>query len=366
MSSPSRAAQFTKLHKVLKKYYTPVEPDPNRPVLEQLLYGCLLENAHYAAAEEANAALVHGFFDWNEIRVSTVRELAEVMHGLPDPPAAANRIKRVLQNVFEASYAFDLEELRKLNLGTAMERMKKIDGASEFAVCYVVQAALGGHSIPIDSGTAKALYTMDLVSEQDLKKETVPGLERAIPKSKGAEFGSLLHQLGADFVADPYSSGLREILVQIDPLAAERLPKRRQRKTEQAAPAVAPPADKAAEKGKSAEKKKKSSESPASEVKSPAEPAVPSKPESAAKKETRAHEEPETAKKKPAATRKRAADKPEKPMEKAAKVSERAADKGHEKSADKKKPAAAAKSKSESDSGKSRAETAEIAKRKPR
>lgn len=367
MSSPSRAAQFTKLHKVLKKHYTPVEPDPNRPVLEQLLYGCLLENAHYAAAEEANAALVHGFFDWNEIRVSTVRELAEAMQGLPDPPAAANRIKRVLQNVFEATYAFDLEELRKLNLGPAVERMRKIDGASEFAVSYVVQAALGGHSIPIDSGTARALYAIDLISEQDLKKAAVPGLERAIPKSKGTEFSSLLHQLGADYVADPYSSGLREMLSQIDPIAAERLPKRRQRKSaEPPAELAAPPVEKSPEKGKPAERKKKSAEAPAAEAKAPAE-VLPSKAESAAKKEGRAQEESEAAKKKPAAAKKRPADKPaekaaEKPADKAAKAAEKAAEKGHEKPAEKKKPAAASKS----DTGKSRAETAEIAKRKPR
>ena len=33
----------------------------------------------------------------------------------------------------------------------------------------------------------------------------MPGLERAIAKSKGVEFGSLLHQFGADFSANPYS-----------------------------------------------------------------------------------------------------------------------------------------------------------------
>lgn len=361
MSSPSRAAQFTKLHKVLKKHYTPVEPDPNRPVLEQLLYACLLENAHYAAAEEANAALVHGFFDWNEIRVSTVRELAEAMRGLPDPPAAANRIKRVLQNVFEATYAFDLEELRKLNLGPAVERMRKIDGASEFAVSYVVQAALGGHSIPIDAGTARALHAVDLMSEQDLKKETVPGLERAIPKSKGTDFGSLLHQLGADYVADPYSSGLREILSQIDPIALERLPKRRQRKTAEPAAEAAPPADKTPEKGKPSERKKKSAEPAAAEAKTPAD-AHPSKAENAAKKDSRAHEEAEAARKKPAAAKKRPLEKPtEKLADKAARAPDKTVEKGPDKAADKKKTAA-----SKPDAAKSRAESAEIGKRKPR
>ncbi len=75
MAAPSRTAQFTKLHKILKKRFTPVAPDPNRSVLEHLLFASCLENAHPGAAEEAFAALVHTFFDWNEIRVSSVREL---------------------------------------------------------------------------------------------------------------------------------------------------------------------------------------------------------------------------------------------------------------------------------------------------
>jgi hypothetical protein len=55
----------------------------------------------------------------------------------------------------------------------------------------------------------------------------VPGLERAIAKSKGVEFGSLFHEFGADFSANPYSAAIRDILLQIDPECASRLPKRR-------------------------------------------------------------------------------------------------------------------------------------------
>ncbi len=227
MSSPSRTSQFEKLFKILRKHYKSVSPDPNRSVLEHLLLACCLENASYQSAEAALAALVHEFYDWNEIRVSTTRELSEAMSGLPDPPAAANRVKRVLQHVFEGAYAFDLEEVRKLNLGPATERLAKIDGASRFCVAYVVQSALGGHSIPIDSKTMEVLQIVDLVSEEDAAAETVPGLERAISKSKGCEFGSLLHQLGADFTANPFSPDVRAILVQINPDAKERLPRRR-------------------------------------------------------------------------------------------------------------------------------------------
>lgn len=231
MTSPSRSAQFGKLHKLLKKFYSPVSPNLERPVLEQLLYAGCLENAPYEKADEAYAALVHTFFDWNEIRVTTVKELADVMAVLPDPAAAAQRVKRSLQSVFEASYSFDLEELRKKNLGAAVERLEKIAGASRFTVGYVIQTALGGHAIPLDAGALGALQVLGYVTDKEVQEGAVSGLERAIPKNKGLEFGSLLHRLSADFVANPYSTTLHKTLVQIEPSAQERLPKRRPKET---------------------------------------------------------------------------------------------------------------------------------------
>jgi len=236
MAGPSRTAQFSRLHKILKRHYSPVAPAPHRSLLEHLLFASCLENAHHRVAEEAFAALVHTFFDWNEIRVSSVRELSEVVAGLPDPPAAAHRVKRILQSVFEATYSFDLEELHKQNLGPAVERLEKIEGATKFSIAYVVQSALGGHSIPIDSGTLGALRLVDLASDEDVAAGVVPGLERAIPKNSGIEFGSLLHQLGADFTASPYSPALHAFLLEIEPKAKDRLPSRRAKRALQATP----------------------------------------------------------------------------------------------------------------------------------
>jgi endonuclease III len=232
MASPSRTSQLNKLHKVVKKRYPAVPPELERTVFEQLVFACCLENAHCDRAEEAYAALEQNFFDWNEIRVTTIRELSEVMACLPDHPAAANRVKRVLQSVFEGTYSFGLEELRKQNLGPAVDRLRKIDGATNFAVAYVTQVALGGHAIPVDAGVLGALEVVGLVGQEDVQAGVVPGLERAIPKSRGLEFASQLHQLGADFFRNPYDPEVHKTLLEINPDARDRLPKRRRKRTE--------------------------------------------------------------------------------------------------------------------------------------
>ena len=132
MTAVSRTAQFAKVHKVLKKYYKPRAANAGRTVIEHLLFACCLEDAHHDAAEEAFAALVHTFFDWNEVRVTSISELSEVMACLPDPRAAANRIKRVLHAVFEATFNFDLEDRRKKNLGPTVKWLEKLDGTTPF------------------------------------------------------------------------------------------------------------------------------------------------------------------------------------------------------------------------------------------
>ena len=160
MASSNRAASLVKLHKQLKKLYTPVQPATDRPLLEQLLLACCLENAPYDKAETAYAAITESYFDLNEVRVSGIAELAEAMRGLSDPKAAAANLKQILQSVFEATYSFDIESLKKLNLGVAVKRMQMWKGATPFVVSYAIQVALGGHSIPLDRGALQSLYVL--------------------------------------------------------------------------------------------------------------------------------------------------------------------------------------------------------------
>ncbi len=174
MSTPNRASILTKTHKTLKKQYTAVSPPDERTVLETMLYACCLENAPYQQADDAFAKLQETFYDWNEIRVTTVTELAEVMDGLPDPRAAATNLKRCLQTAFETHYSFDFEGLRKQNLGKAVKQLEKY-GATPFVVAYVTQSALGGHSIPLDKGAMDTLVILGAVTEAEAAKHTAPG-----------------------------------------------------------------------------------------------------------------------------------------------------------------------------------------------
>ena len=235
MAISNRAAIYNTIYLILKKHYKPVVPPADYSVLQHALYACCLENAQYHHADEAYSKVMQTYFDLNEIRVTTVAELGELMKGLPDPSGAAMRFKQILQNVFESCYSFDIDLLRKQNIGKAVKSLEKYQ-ATPFVVSYVTQQGLEGHSIPKDSGVMQVLYIVGAITAAEVKQGKSPGLERAISKKKGPEFSSLLHQLGADLFKTPRAPAVRAILLEIDPTAKERLPKRKTTKK-----AVKPP-----------------------------------------------------------------------------------------------------------------------------
>lgn len=205
MSTKNRGDRIQLLHKVVSKHFTPVEASQDRNVLEHMIYACCLEDAKYEQADEAFHRLRESFFDWNEVRVTTITELSEAVASLPDPRAAAVRVKQTLQSLFESRYSFEIDDMIKMNLGKAVQELEKLNGMTKFVLGYVTQNALGGHSIPVSKSIMEILLATEIVSEAEAAKGLAPGLERTVPKTKGAAFGSCLHQMAVTVAESPGS-----------------------------------------------------------------------------------------------------------------------------------------------------------------
>ncbi len=225
MAPVSKTKKFESLTKLLQKRFKGLPAPPERTVLEHLIYAALLENATYELADSAFAVLENYFIDWNEIRVSTVRELADTFSMLPDPAAAGERVRKSLQGVFEKTYMFDLEELRKKgkSLSQAVEFLKDIPSCTPFMVDFTIQVAFAGHTIPMDEATLRIFRLLGLTQvNKEGTLEEVPGLERAISKKDGLSFSLQLHHFAAGYFSDPESAELRTILKSIDAEATKR------------------------------------------------------------------------------------------------------------------------------------------------
>ena len=188
----------TQIFTTLKKRYGAAEPEA-RPVLEQFLYAICREGATRGQADRAFRNLQERFFDWNEVRVSSAREIEEALGDIPDAENRANRLVSFLQEVFETTYSFDLESLHKKGLKQAAKQLARYQAANDYAVAWVIQQSLGGHAIPLDAPTLRILRRLGLIDDSAGDLEALrASLEHLIPKSRGPLFVELVSALAHD------------------------------------------------------------------------------------------------------------------------------------------------------------------------
>lgn len=182
----------------LAKSHKDAEPDA-RPVLEQFIFAICREGVTREQADQAYRALRECFFDWNEMRVSSARELAEAFAGLPNAEGRAQRLVDFLQEVFETTYSFDLEGLHKKGLKQAAKQLSRYQASNDYAVAWVMQQSLNGHAIPLDRPSRRVLKRLGLLETDaaDLEAQRA-SLEHQIPKTRGPQFSDLISALAED------------------------------------------------------------------------------------------------------------------------------------------------------------------------
>jgi endonuclease-3 len=201
MATQSKTQLLNQIHSLLKKRYKP-KPEKGAgkmSVLEAVVYGSCHEGTTREQANQALSRYKDEFFNWNEVRVSTIEEVQSALAGLPDAEPRAQRIRRFLRQLFEKTYGFTLEALTKKPLRDSLKALSEYEAFdSDYIQATVVQQALGGHAIPIDAASRRALARLGVV-EPDAEPAAIRHmLERAIPKNRGAEFGDLLEELAHD------------------------------------------------------------------------------------------------------------------------------------------------------------------------
>src|SRR3954467_5767000 len=115
MATQSKAQLLNEVHTLLKRRYKPKADRGNGhlPVLEAVVYGICHEGTTREQANQALSRFKDNFFDWNEVRVSSLEEIQGGLAGLPDTEGRAFRIRRFLRQLFEKTYGFALEGLTK-------------------------------------------------------------------------------------------------------------------------------------------------------------------------------------------------------------------------------------------------------------
>lgn len=220
----SRQKEFKKLYKKLKKRYPddPVVLSRDRKTLEHLVFAVFLENAKRESACAAFDAMERYYIDWNEIRVSTANEIADVVDMIPDATRAGERLRHLLQWIFDETYKFDLEDLRAQGAGALLEFLKSVPFSTGFMNDYAALQAFGEGAIPLSEGAMRALRLLDFVAVSADGREIVPELDGAFEADEALDFFFALHELGAEMFDDDKRETAMKFLRSIDATVDER------------------------------------------------------------------------------------------------------------------------------------------------
>ncbi|HMB07468.1 MAG TPA: endonuclease [Isosphaeraceae bacterium] len=201
MAIQSKAQFLNEIHMLLKKRYKP-KPDRGAgrlTVLEAVIYAICHEGSTREQANQALSRFKDGFFDWNEVRVSSLDEIQGALTGLSEPEGRSPRIRRFLRQLFDRTYGFTLEALTKKPLKDSIKVLQEYEAlGDDYVLATVIQQSLGGHAIPVDAPSRRALERLGVVDAETDNAMLRALLERAVPKNRGNEFIDLIEELAHD------------------------------------------------------------------------------------------------------------------------------------------------------------------------
>lgn len=192
-NSKEYSKKIQSLFRSLKRKYPKVQAVSYEKVEDALVYSVISEKMSEKKAESAIKGFAEYFVDLNDLRVSRVEEITEMLgENTPLTREIASRIIRVLQNIFNDYHKINLEVLKKLGKRPARQILEKIDGASRFVVNYCMLTSLHGHAIPLAEDMIEYLRSNDLVDSNADEQQIAGFLAKQISAKNGYEFYALL------------------------------------------------------------------------------------------------------------------------------------------------------------------------------
>jgi endonuclease III len=187
-NSKEYAGKIAKFFKAFKtgKPHLPRYKDP----VEAMIFGILSEVMPEPKARSVFAAIQENFVDWNDLRVSRLEEISEVLR---EETETAERItshlNQSLNYIFREYDTVSLSMLFDLGKRPARKFLEeKMPGLSRFVIDYIMLTALDAHSIPLTRKMQDYLKNSGLVEASATEDEIEGFLQRQIPASDAYQF----------------------------------------------------------------------------------------------------------------------------------------------------------------------------------
>ena len=194
-NSREHAQRLKKLCRGLKRAHSKIEPVTYEDPIDALIYGVMSERMSESAARTAMKGIRETFVDWNDLRVSRVEEITDVLgKDTPDGRSAGASLTAALRAVFDSYHTVSLQVLKKMGKRPAKQALERLPEVSHFVVNYCMLTSLQAHAVPLTEPMVEYLRQNDVVDPQAEEEDIEGFLSRQVAAKDGYEFYALLRR----------------------------------------------------------------------------------------------------------------------------------------------------------------------------
>lgn len=186
-----------KVKKLLGKLPKAKELETFENNIALLVHAILEADATASQARKALKAIEEEYVDFNELRVSPVKEITEAIgRDYPFARDRAETILKVLGNLYEHNFAMNLDYLSEMSKRELRRHLTEL-GLDTYAEAVLSLQLFGAHAIPVDQSLVDCLKIDELIHEESDRQDVQGFLERIITQKNDLS----AHQFFRKFVS---------------------------------------------------------------------------------------------------------------------------------------------------------------------
>ena len=193
--SAEYAPRLKKLLNRLKRQGVPKVKDSMIDPTSALVLGCLSSVTTETKARSAFNKLANNYVDFNELRVSRVEEVTEVLgREFPQAKEISSKITRLLKQIYSELDSLDMSDMCNGSKREAKAFLQRLEDATPYVVSRVMLQSVQAHAFPVHEQMLKMLRKEEVVSAEAKEADVQGFLERQISANKIQKTYALLRR----------------------------------------------------------------------------------------------------------------------------------------------------------------------------
>lgn len=198
MARRSKRASAGAIYKALRKKFGARSAYAKKEAVDHVVFSILLSGSSFEKAEKAFRALKSNYVDWNEVRVTSPRELSSVIESKGCVPRRSVPIKSFLQKLYIDNYTISAQPIQNMSPKRAREYVGGITGLPPEQVAEILLEAFDMPITPIDRKIKYALVRLGFVRMGSTPTEVQNVFLRVASKGKASTAYRILHILSTE------------------------------------------------------------------------------------------------------------------------------------------------------------------------